>query len=324
MSTENKVKFLVIRFSSIGDIVLTTPVIRNLKEQVEHAEVHYLTKEAFAPILESNPYIDKLYLLTKDFNGLMRQLKGENYDYIIDLHRNLRTSRVRRALKRVSFQFNKLNREKWLLVNFKINKMPDLHIVDRYMKTILPFIEKPDEKGLDYFIPKHDVFVPSAEKNYVAVVVGANHFTKQMPDEKLVRLCNSINKPIVLLGGKADIEKAELIEKGMGKSCENLTGKLTINQSASVIKGADWVLTPDTGMMHIAAAFKKKIISYWGNTVPKFGMTAYQPDPASQIFEINDLKCRPCSKIGFKKCPKGHFKCMEQIDASKIAALANQ
>lgn len=322
-SSENKVKFLIIRFSSIGDIVLTTPVVRNLKQQVDNVEVHYLTKKAFAPILETNPYIDKLYTLGKDFHSLIKQLKSENYDYIIDLHKNLRTARVRRSLKRMSFAFNKLNFQKWLLVNLKINKMPDVHIVDRYMDTIRLFIDEPDNKGLDFFIPETDNYKDVPQKSFVAIVVGANHSTKQLPNNKLIELANSIVKPIVLLGGQSEINLAKELESGITTPVFNLVGKLNINQSASVIQQADFVITPDTGLMHIAAAFKKKIISIWGNTVPEFGMSAYQPDPASVIFEQKGLKCRPCSKIGYKTCPKSHFKCMNNYDLKAIATIAN-
>ena len=320
---ENRAKFLIIRFSSIGDIVLTTPVIRNLKNQVENAEVHFLTKKTFAPVLEANPFIDKLYLLDKDYHNLIKKLKTEGYDYIIDLHRNLRTSRVKMSLKRMNFTFDKLNVKKWLLVNLKKNLMSKVHIVDRYMDTIKLFIDEPDTKGLDYFVPEHVSMPEGLPENYVVMVIGANHYTKQLPDKKLIEMCDKLNHQAVLIGGKADVEKARNIENRSINKPVNLAGKLTINQSALVLKGAHWVVTPDTGMMHIAAAFGKRIISYWGNTVPEFGMTPYQPDLRSQLFEVEGLSCRPCSKIGFEKCPKGHFKCMAEQDINKMTDLVN-
>jgi ADP-heptose:LPS heptosyltransferase len=137
----------------------------------------------------------------------------------------------------------------------------------------------------------------------------------------MVQLCNALIKPIVLLGGKADVEKAKTIEKLSRANILNLTGKLSINQSASVVKKADWVITPDTGLMHIAAAFNRRIISYWGNTVPEFGMTPYKTNPASQLFQVKNLTCRPCSKIGFEKCPKKHFNCMMRQDIDAMAKL---
>lgn len=322
--SDDKVKFLIIRFSSIGDIVLTTPVIRNLKQQVEGAEIHFLTKKSFASVLEANPYIDKLHVLDNDFNGLMHGLKAEQFDYIIDLHRNLRTARVKRVLKKMSFVFDKLNYKKWLLVNLKVDKMPDVHIVDRYMNTVSPFIEQADNDGLDYFIPQGEDYESPLPKDFVAIVLGANHATKQLPNNMLEEICKKLQKPIVLLGGKGEIDKAKEIVANTDVELINLTGVLSINQSASVIKQADWVITPDTGLMHIAAAFKKKIISVWGNTVPEFGMSAYGAHPQSVIIEQKGLKCRPCSKIGYKKCPKQHFNCMNKHDIDTIVALANK
>lgn len=319
-----KIKFLIIRFSSIGDIVLTSPVVRNLKQQVEDAEIHYLTKPQFKSILENNPYIDKVHTLKKSTKETISELKYEHYDYIIDLHRNIRTSRFIYQLKIISFSFEKLNIEKWLLVNFKKNKMPDVHIVDRYMETLRVFDVKNDDQGLEYFIPKQDEvdlnsISQSLSEGYVGVVVGAYHNTKKLTKEKIISICKQINKPILLLGGSDNKLEGEEIKNSIGKNSYNTCGKFNINQSASLVKQANIILTPDTGLMHIASAFKKKIISVWGNTVPEFGMYPYLPHPESEIIEIKDLKCRPCSKIGFSECPKKHFKCIKDLDEEYIA-----
>jgi len=323
-----KIKFLILRFSSIGDIVLTTPVVRNLKNQVEGAEIHYLTKPQFAAILEHNSYIDKVHLLKKSFSETVQELKYEHFDYVIDLHRNIRTARFKNRLKIISFSFNKLNWEKWLMVNFKKNKLPDLHIVDRYMDTLKVFDIENDNYGLDYFIPaKDEVDVTSISKElnkgYVAVVVGAYHNTKKLTKEKLVAICKQINKPILLLGGPDNHIEGEQVKKELGENIFNACGKYSINQSASLIKQANVVLTPDTGLMHIASAFKRKIISVWGNTIPEFGMYPYLPNPQSEIVEVKDLACRPCSKIGFKECPKKHFKCIKDLDENYIVRKIN-
>ncbi len=322
------VKFLIIRFSSIGDIVLTTPVIRCLKQQVEDVEVHYLTKKLFAPVLSSNPYIDKIHLLEDDMSALISLLKKEKFDYLIDLHKNLRTSLVKNRLNALTFSFNKLNLQKWLLVNFKVDRLPDTHIVDRYLKTVSLFDVKNDNKGLDYFIPPEDEMdmssLPRAfSHGYVAFVIGGKHATKQLPDEKIISVCNKLELPVILMGGKEDNDKAENILKQVKGNVLNVCGKYSINQSASLVKQSKVVITHDTGLMHIAAAFKKKIISVWGNTVPAFGMYPYLTDK-SEIIQVNGLKCRPCSKIGFDKCPKDHFNCMMKIDEDKIVELARK
>ncbi|MBK5285097.1 MAG: glycosyltransferase family 9 protein, partial [Bacteroidia bacterium] len=209
-------KFLILRFSSIGDIVLTTPVIRCLKQQAQDAEVHYALKRTYSEVLDHNPFIDKKFFLENDLAELILQLKKENYDYIIDLHSNLRTFQIKKQLGAKSFSFNKLNFEKWFMVNFKINLLPNMSIVDRYMKTVETFGAKNDGHGLDYFLSTDDEKIidslPETHRNgYIAFIIGAKHYTKQLPVEKIISICQKISSPIILLGGKEDAEKATII-----------------------------------------------------------------------------------------------------------------
>ena len=320
------IKILIIRFSSIGDIVLTTPVIRNLKKQGEDFEIHYLTKKQYASILENNPYIDKLHLLDKSISVIKSELRNEHFHYVVDLHKNLRTMRIKNGLRAITFEFNKINWAKWLIVNLKINKLPDIHIVDRYMETIKFFIDKNDNKGLDYFIPETDEvdisgFPDNFKKEYIAFAIGAQHSTKRLPKEKIISICKKISQPIAILGDNNDFAVAEEIKNSIGDNILNTCGKYNLNQSASIVRQAKLLITHDTGLMHIAAALKKKIISVWGNTIPEFGMYPYFAGEGSEIIEVKDLKCRPCSKIGYKKCPKKHFKCMNDINEEKIVEL---
>ena len=319
------VKFLVIRFSSIGDIVLTTPVIRCLKTQLKGAEIHYLTKEQYKGILVANPYIDRLWLYKNNMRELLQSLKSENFDYIIDLHHNIRTLRIKNSLKIVSFSFDKLNLQKWLIVNFKINRLPGVHIVDRYLDTLKLFDINNDGKGLDYFLPIEDSYVPDGiPGKYIALAIGAQHETKKAGPDLLADICDKIDFPVVILGGKEDSALAGAVSDRLRKNKKvfDFTGRISLNQSALLVKNAEMVITHDTGLMHIAAAFNKKIISLWGNTIPEFGMYPYLPDPESRIFEVKGLKCRPCSKIGHQKCPKKHFRCMKDQDSGKIAKWA--
>ncbi len=328
-------KILIIRFSSVGDIVLTSPVVRTLKSQLQEVEIHYATKRAFHNILESNPYIDRVHLLGDSLWKFYEELKKESFDVIIDLHNNLRTGILKRLLKARSYSFDKLNWEKMLMVRFKLNRLPSKHIVDRYMETVEPLDVKMDALGLDYFIPDRDIvetdWLPETHRNgFYAVVVGGQHATKRLPTTRLIELCDRINKPIILLGGKEDqavgveIERffvqgdaddpRELqLQNELGKKAlvYNACGKFNFNQSASLVQQSTAVFSHDTGLMHVAAAFKKKIFSIWGNTIPEFGMYPYRT--SFTIFENKKLGCRPCSKIGFDQCPKGHFKCMNDL-----------
>ncbi len=325
------VKILIIRFSSIGDIVLTTPVIRCLKQQLEgEVNIHYLTKKAYTPLLETNPYIDKIYSIDKSTNEVIENLANERYDYIVDLHRNLRSSRIKRKLKALSFTFDKLNYQKWLLVNFKVNKLPDVHIVDRYLESIKVLGVENDGEGLDYFIPKEtNLEIPENFKNnYNALVFGAAHFTKRIPKEKLIELIEaSPNHSFILVGGKEDQSLGKELEKLYPQRIWNTCGKTTFHESAFLLKHAKKVISTDTGMMHIAAALQKPILSVWGNTVPEFGMYPYYKkgnEHLCSIFEVKNLNCRPCSKIGYDKCPKGHFKCMLNIATKEVAEKLNE
>ncbi len=324
------VRFLIIRFSSIGDIVLTTPVIRCVKEQVENAEIIYLTKKIFEPVLVNNPHIDSLLLYDGDIQKILDEAEKLSPDYILDLHYNLRTYRLKKSLKLPSFSFNKLNFEKWLLVNFRINRMPEKHIVDRYLETAKVFDVKNDGKGLDYFLSEADRGLSSEIKNrlptrFIAMVIGAGHETKKATDQKLAGIADLLELPVVLLGSKGDKEKAERIRKLVRLNpILDLTGKTSLNQSAHLVELSTLVITHDTGLMHIASAFKKPVLSLWGNTVPELGMFPYMADPESRIFEVKGLSCRPCSKIGFERCPKKHFRCMNDLDEKSIATYANE
>lgn len=260
---------------------------------------------------------------------IIQQMKSTRYDYIIDLHRNLRSWKVKRSLGAPFYSFRKLNWEKWLYVNFKVNKLPPMHIVDRYFEAIKPLGVVNDGEGLDFFISPLDTievntFLPeNFHKGYAAFVIGAKHATKRLPKEKIIEVCSKIEHPLVLLGGFEDKDMGNEMQKLFPGKIFNASGKTGIGQSASLIKQAQVVITHDTGLMHIAAAFRKKIISVWGNTVPEFGMYPYLPANSNpfNIIEVKNLKCRPCSKIGYNECPKKHFKCMNDIDTSEIARL---
>lgn len=319
-------KILVIRFSSIGDIVLTTPVVRALSCQYKDSEIHFLTKRRFSAIVETNPYIDKVYAIDKNVSEVLSQLRQESYHHIIDLHNNLRSFQVIIGLMRPFHRFSKLNFRKWLLVRFRLKVMPPVHIVDRYMKTAKKLGIRNDEQGLNFFIPENQrvdlkVLPESFQQGYIGFVIGGKHNTKILPVEKVIEVCTAIGKPVILLGGPDDAERGEVIASSAGLTVFNACGKYNLLGSASLIRLARLIITNDTGLMHIAAAFRKPIVSLWGNTVPELGMYPYLPseDIPQLMAEVKGLDCRPCSKIGFEQCPKGHFRCMLEQDTRSIA-----
>jgi ADP-heptose:LPS heptosyltransferase len=325
-----KNKFLIIRFSSIGDIILTTPVIRCLRKKYPDAEIHFLTKKNFASIVQHNPYLNKIHILDGDFDLMLNEIEKESFDCIIDLHHNIRTLKIKQHLKKVpSFSLHKLNIRKFIYTTFKINTLPQKHIVGREFECIKSLGVVNDEMGLDYFIPEADKIkkndIPTSHQlGYIAIAIGAALATKKMPLQKLQQLCAAIHHPIILLGGLQDVDDGNAIATQDDIKIYNACGKFSLNESADIIKGCKLLITHDTGLMHIAAAFQKPIVSIWGNTVPAFGMYPYYGAKSAQkydVVQVNNLRCRPCSKIGYDKCPKGHFNCMQQININEIIQL---
>lgn len=331
-------KILIIRFSAIGDIVLTTPILRCLREKYPNAQIDYLMKESYNDILLSNPFVDQIHLFKGDLKDTIRQLRNVSYDFIIDLQKNLRSKRIINVLNVPSFTFPKLNTSKWLLVQLKTTRiMPDISIVDRYFKAVKKLKVVNDQKGLDFFIPEYAITkqedIPLGHINgFVACVIGGTYFTKRFPVEKWIAFAAVCPFPMILLGGPEELEASKKIEQSHPHKIYNACGKFSLLESVDLLKRSRVVVTNDTGLMHIAAAFQKPIVSLWGNTVPEMGMFPYYgghnlkqyPSKKSIIIEVKGLPCRPCSKIGFSKCPKGHFKCMLDIDVLKVAEAVKQ
>lgn len=322
-----KTRILVIRFSSIGDIVLTTPVMRALRHQLDgDVEIHFMTKRKFASVLEGNPNIDRFHLIDRSVQEVMPDLLAVGFDYIIDLHGNIRSRIVKRKLKVLSFTFRKHNFEKWLWVNLGINRMPQQHIVERYMDCLKAFSVKDDGQGLDFIIPEGkglqpDKFAFDLSEPFIAFAIGAAHAGKKFSPQRLEEMIKSIPHRIILIGGEEDREPGEILASQSSGKVFNACGKLSLHESADIVRRAHLVISGDTGMMHIASAFRKKIISLWGCTVPGFGMYPYRPDAASVILEPHGRNKRPCSKLG-NTCKYGmNHRCIDQIKESELAAL---
>jgi ADP-heptose:LPS heptosyltransferase len=325
-------KFLVIRFSSIGDIVLASPVFRCLKKQVETAEVHLLTKHSFKAVTEANPYIDKFFYLNNSIEELIPQLLNEDYDYVIDLHNNFRSAKIRRALKKQRMVIDKLNWQKFILTNLHINLMPKRHITQRSLDTLSSFGVKDDGKGLDYFIPEKDYIrdedLPTSHHaGYIAIVIGASYPTKKLPVYKLQELCSNLDYPVVLVGGKEDVVEGNQVSEIDPIKIYNACGKFNLNESADIVRRSNLVISHDTGLQYVACAFGKKVLAIWGSTSPKLDVEPYYGSAIKheelvvkyENILVPGLPCQPCSKYGNRKCPRGHFKCMRQQDVFGIA-----
>lgn len=314
MNLSNSKKILIIRLSSLGDILLTTPLIRAIKNQYPQIEIHFLLKTNFTDSLKLNPYISKIYTLSKDagIDSLVDSLKEENYDAIIDLQNNPRSALLRKRLKTKSVNFNKLDIQKFLLVRFKINRMQNAgSIPQRYSRTIDKI--SLDNSGLDLFTEKNVSAELKNNERYIGICPGAKHFTKRWPREYFIDLGNMLTKngfKVVLLGGIDDKNLCTDLVKEIKNSID-LCNDDDILQTASNMQKCEAVICNDSGLMHAACAMKVPVLVFFGSTVKEFGFVPY--NNKNIILENNSLKCRPCSHIGRSNCPKKHFKCMMEI-----------
>lgn len=311
------IKILILQFASIGDVVLTTPVVRCLKQQMPNAVVHFCTKRVYQPIIAYNPYIFQTHFLDENLLALIRQLRAEQFDYIVDLQNTFTTGLIKAALGCRSYSVEKQTFRQWLYVRWKINAMPEQHVVDRYMNTLQPLGIENDGQGLDYFIPYRDEvetnWLPEThQRDFVAFAIGGQSLTRRLPVLRLIELCLKINYPVVLLGDKTDRKVGDEIVRAVGEQqIYNACGHYNLNQSASLLRRARVVFSHDTGLMHIAAAFRKKVYSIWGSSTPQFGFYPYKT-PHVRL-ETSGLGCRPCSAIRSGTCPMKHFKCMNNL-----------
>ena len=320
-------RLLFIRFSAIGDIVLASPALRCAKQQIPGVEIHFLTKKSMKAVTESNPYVDQFHYFDKDLSATIQELKACNFDYIIDLHKNLRTLRIRLAVGVPYLSYNKLSVEKFLLTKFQVNRMADRHISMRSVDTLAPLGVSYDGKGLDYFVPSEVIQPVFFLEGYVALVIGASYATKKLPLDSLKVLCSQIPHPIVLVGGKEEVADGEALALLDPARIVNTCGAYSLHESALIVQKAKVVISHDTGMLYIACAFEKNVIAIWGATSPALQVEPFMPiDSKAQVFQsiVPDLPCQPCSNFGTKTCPKGHFACMKQQDLPEIARQVDQ
>lgn len=310
-------KVLIIRFSSIGDIILTTPVLRCIKQQLG-VEVHYLTKKSFSGLLQHNPYVDALHCIDKEIGAeLIEKLKAEQFDFLVDLHGNWRSLRIKKALGVPSKTFAKLNLQKWLLIHLGIDLMPRQHVADRYINTLAHLGVSNDSKGLDYFMAPETSVDVDLNKPFITWSIGGSFTPKKLAAAQVVDVCNKMDVPVYLLGGSQEVEEAETIIEACGQpNIKSFCGKLSLDQTALLIKNSRVLLSNDTGLMHIGAAFKKSIVSFWGCTKPSLGFAPYAAAPDS-VEIISKISKRPCSKHG-KSCKHKSLGCIKFIDSKDI------
>ena len=303
-------KVLIIRFSSIGDLLLCTPVIRCVKQQ-KQAQLTLLTSHKFKGLLASNPYLDEIVTDQAGIMATRQWIIDQHFDLIIDLHKNRKSWLMTLAVGSRVMRFQKLNIAKWWLVQTKQNLLPKEHLVDRYFDSLSQVSVINDGLGLDYFTDTN-TRLPVLPHEYNVIVLGAAHKTKRIPKQVAKKWILTSQLPVVIIGGQDVADEGAAIHNEFIEKTVNFAGRLTLDESAVVLSHARHIVTGDTGMMHLAAALKKEVIVLWGNTTPVFGMYPYYGNLGIKWHskEVQGLSCRPCSKLGYDACPKGHFHCM--------------
>jgi len=324
-------RFLIIRLSSIGDILLTTPFVRALRKKYPDSLISYLTKSEYVELIQHNPNINKVYAFDSK-NGISEilnwryQIKSNRYDAIFDLHRSIRTLLMTRFIGGNKIgKYNKRYFKRFMLVNFRINLYKNIiSISDRYLEVGSGYNLNNDGLGLDLFTnagsPLKETLKAESQVNLV-IAPGAGYYTKRWPSQNYAKLADllvkEINAKIILVGSKDDIPISEEIKSQMNESVTDATGDFTLLDTAAIIKQSDAVLTNDSGLMHIAVSQKKPVLAFFGSTTEELGFYPYSDK--FKVLEVSDLSCRPCTHIGRDKCPKKHFKCM--IDITPELAL---
>lgn len=321
---------LVIRFSSAGDIVLTSQFLRCLRARWPDAVIHYLTKEEFAPLVEHAPQIGRLWRLPRGGGlGALRAMKremraavGGRFDVVFDLHGSLRSRIMRFALGRALGVVAKPTLAKWLLVRLKINRLtPIVPIPDRYRACAERFGVRDDGLGLELHLgPTHSPLDGLTDRRTIALAPGARHHTKQWPAERFAELGRryaTAGARVVLLGAPNERELCEEIAKKIGGDVVNLAGRTGYLEAAAALDACDVIVTNDSALAHIAAARLRPVVAIFGSTVREFGFAPWRT--RAVVVENAGLDCRPCTTIGRAECPKGHFRCMVEIDVTAVA-----
>ena len=308
-------KILVIRFSSIGDIILTSPIVRCIKLQKE-AEVHFLVKKEFREILNESPFIDQIHTYHNNLFELIKELKQHQFDLVIDLHNNLRSKIICFSLVKPYFSVKKENMKRLILINFGYNYLKK-NVVEKYFDTITNLSVKNDDKGLDYFIKNTTKVEFNLNQKYIAWSLGARYHQKKLNIDQILSTIKSIGVPIVFLGGKSERKMGDmLIKKSYQSNRYNFCGKITLDQSAMIVKNANLLLTNDSALMHIGCAFNTPLISFWGCTKPTLGFAPYN-NKSLTIELISNVTKYPCSKHG-SYCKVSEAGCIKQIDTKLI------
>ncbi len=318
----NPQKILIIRLSSIGDVILTSPIIRSLYSCYPEAELHFITKSAYAHLLEEHPLLTKVHRFEGNMNATITALREEKFDFIVDLHRNIRSFVIKSRLRLPSGTYSK---DRWAVLfhtRYKIGKLPRIHTVERYARALGPLNCEFDSSPLELYLPieAHEMAGKILNRYFkappVGVVLGGKYTTKRWPVDYFAELLNKLKRPVLLLGGPDEKEDAARLTANLEVKHLDAVGQYNLVLSAALVKRCQYLITNDTGLMHIGAAFGVPLFVLWGNTVPELGFYPWKSTAVN--LQVDGLRCRPCTKLGHDKCPKRHFRCMKDLKPEMV------
>ncbi|MGK9368880.1 glycosyltransferase family 9 protein [Melioribacter sp. Ez-97] len=317
MDENRPLKILVIRLSSLGDVILTTPVIRSLKSRYKNSEIDFVVKPQYADALTYNKYLRSVLKYDKNnVKELLKKVSSRNYDMVVDLQNNLRSNRINIAAGGQIYRFRKPAFKKILLSRFRINLYKNVKSIPELYAASVPGL-KLDEYGTEVFLPGN-IEVDLEEGNYIGFCPGSRHFTKMWPPEYFVELGKKIRErgfKTLVLGGKSDKDLCGFIAGNIPDAVDMSTNDELL-KLAFIMKKCKLIVSNDTGLMHLAASQNIPLIVIFGSSVKEFGFLPYKVRYG--LVENEGLECRPCSHIGREKCPEGHFKCMKELTPGAV------
>jgi len=334
-------KILIIRLSSIGDILLATPLLRVLRKKFPVAEIDFIIKQQYSDLLKTNPYINNLITFDasdgwKELKSIKKQLKERKYNLIVDIHKNFRSFYLKTSLPGKKISYKKYVFKRLMLAKLGWNLYREvIPVSQRYIDCLSLFGIENDLMGPEFFLENTaqkniDILLInnglSKDQPTICLAPGAGLATKRWPVENFINIAqkflNELNAQIILLGDKQDQSLTQKIADQLSGRVLDLAGKLNIMETACAMNHADLVITNDTGLMHLASALNKKIIAIFGPTTRELGF--FPLNPFARVIENNNLKCRPCTKKKKKKCPKDHFKCMKEINPELVFNISKK
>ncbi|MBU1099316.1 MAG: glycosyltransferase family 9 protein [Bacteroidetes bacterium] len=319
MNIKQANNILIIRFSSLGDVLLTTPVLSAINRVNPGAKIDYLIKTNFVVAIKYHPHINNIYEFKKEekISKLTDRLIENKYDFVIDLQNNFRSRKITSRLNIPFVRYKKPTIKKLLLVKLGINRYKEIIPIPQMYANPIEGISLGDDSLLFNYPETVTSSLSKSDKN-IAFCVGAKHFTKRWPADYFIQLGIKLiaqGYKVNLLGGIDDIELCDYISANLPGAL-NLCEDNNLYQVAANMKACDLVFCNDSGLMHLAVALQVPVIAFFGSSVKEFGFAPY--NAKNTLLENNSLSCRPCSHIGLSSCPKKHFDCMKNITSDLV------